>query len=612
MTAQRSSGCWAPSAVMVSLVVETAGRTERFAMQAERGGWFSHTLAVSGEFACHYWFRIDDNINVPDPASRFQPRDVHGPSLLVARDQAWHGTGEWKGRPWRETVIYELHVGTFTPRGTLAAATAKLGYLAKLGITAVELMPLSDFPGKRNWGYDGVLPFAPDSSYGTITDLHRFIDTAHDLGLMVFLDVVYNHFGPEGNYLYVYARPFFTERHHTPWGQAIDFEGGESQTVRRFFIENALFWLEEFGFDGLRLDAVHAIFDTSTPHILEELARAVQEGPGRKRYIHLMLENDANIARYLRWHDDTSGRPCFAAQWNDDIHHAFHTLLTGENEGYYSDYSEAAIDHLGRCLTQGFAWQGEASRYRGGAPRGEPSADLMPTRFIAFLQNHDQIGNRALGERISQLTRPEPLRAATTALLLAPSIPLLFMGQEWAGTSPFLFFCYFEPDLAARVTRGRRKEFAGFAQFRNPRQREHIPDPNREETFCRSILKWQETEVEKHRQWLRFHRRLLRLRQEKIVPLLEAVCAGRATSRRLGHFGLRAEWPLEDGRRLILLLNLGKRPIAPVEPPTGKLIVQVGGAAGNGGHVLPPFFCGWYLQPGVGSPEAGKTGKDHQ
>ena len=547
---------WAPSAGKVDLFIETSGTSSTYPLAPKGDGWFTVKIKVT-ETPCYYRFRVDDGLFVPDPASRFQPRDVHGPSLFVPSKKTGQQTS-WRGRPWRDAVIYELHVGTFTPQGTLSAASAKLDYLADLGITAVELMPLADFPGLRNWGYDGVLPYAPDNSYGTIADLHRFIEAAHARNLMVFLDVVYNHFGPEGNYLYVYAKPFFTDLHRTPWGSSIDFQGDNSQTVRRFFIENALYWLTEFDFDGLRLDAVHAIFDNTKPHLLQELAQEILEGPGRERHIHLMLENDHNNSHYLRWQTE-SGKKCFTAQWNDDIHHALHVLLTGENEGYYVDFSDRAIDYLGRCLTEGFAWQGECSKYRGDKPRGEPSSDLMPTRFVSFLQNHDQIGNRPLGERISRLTNPEALKAATAALLLAPSIPLLFMGQEWAATSPFLFFCHFESDLATQVTKGRRREFAAFSSFRTPRQRSRIPDPNLEETFLRSVLNWQELEMEEHRQWWYFHRNLIRLRHARIVPLLDLIRKKTASYSSLGKYGLRAIWPTLDGRRLELVLNLGEK-----------------------------------------------------
>ena len=502
---------WAPTATTVALFIETTGSIRQLAMAPEKEpGWFAALLKVTGP--CRYWFLIDNSQKVPDPASRYQPDDVHGPSLFVPSASVRGKTdGGWRGRSWPETVIYELHVGTFTPEGTLAAAAGRLDYLADLGITAVELMPLADFPGRRNWGYDGAALFAPDSSYGTAEDLRRFVGEAHARNLMVFLDVVYNHFGPEGNYLGSYAGPFFTDHYKTPWGSAIAFEGPDSGPVRRFFIENALYWLEEFNFDGLRFDAVHAIYDDSETHFLKELAERVREGPGRDRHIHLMLENDNNTAGYLRWRK--KGSDCYQAQWNDDIHHGLHVLLTGELAGYYDDFKDSPIDHLGRCLTEGYAWQGERSPYRGNQPRGEVSRDLMPTRFISFLQNHDQIGNRAFGERISALSRPEALKAATALLLLGPSIPMLFMGQEWATRRPFLFFCDFEPELAALVTKGRREEFAGFPQFQDASQRERIPDPNLEETFLHSKLDWQEMEADSHRQWLLFLLELLKVRQ---------------------------------------------------------------------------------------------------
>ncbi|MFT5701241.1 MAG: maltooligosyltrehalose trehalohydrolase [Desulforhopalus sp.] len=596
---------WAPSAAKVDLFVETTGLTRKITMQGDKDGWFCGTLKVSAQSPCLYWFQIDDDLTVPDPASRYQPSDVHGPSLLAPSSVKKKTAENWRGRPWSETIIYELHVGTFTPQGTLAAAAAKLDYLADLGITAVELMPLADFPGGRNWGYDGVLPYAPDSSYGTVADLHRFVEAAHSRNLMVFLDVVYNHFGPEGNYLYVYAKPFFTDHYRTPWGSAINYQGPGAETVRSFVIENALFWLEEFGFDGLRLDAVHAIFDESKQHILQELAQVVQEGPGRDRHIHLMLENDNNNAHYLRW-STSSGKNCYVAQWNDDIHHAFHVLLTGESEGYYRDFFDTPIDHLGRCLSEGFSWQGQSSPYRGNRSRGEPSVDLMPTRFISFLQNHDQIGNRAMGERLPTLSRPEALRAATAALLLAPAIPLLFMGQEWATTCPFLFFCHFGPDLAAEVTAGRRKEFAGFAQFSSPRQREQIPDPNLEETFTQSTLKWQEMEEKEHRQSLLFHRHLLQLRGKRIVPLLELMWPGQSSYCRLSRHSLRVTWPLRDGRSLLLLLNLGERPVADVAPPPEAEVILATDEIAKKENILPPFFCGWYLNFALASvPDRG-------
>jgi malto-oligosyltrehalose trehalohydrolase len=315
----------------------------------------------------------------------------------------WQDEG-WPGRPWEEAVVYELHVGTFSPEGTFAGVERRLDYLASLGVTAIELMPVGDFPGRWSWGYDGVLPFAPDASYGRPEDLKRLVQAAHARGLMVLLDVVYNHFGPEGNYLHVFARDaFFTERHHTPWGAAINFDGPGAALVRRFFVDNALYWIEEYHFDGLRLDAVHAICDDSATHVLEEIAANVRAGPGRERQVHLVLENDANQSRFLA-RDANAGR-AVTAQWNDDLHHALHAILTGEADGYYADYAAAPQAHLGRCLAEGFAYQGDASPYRRGKARGERSAHLPPGAFVGFLQNHDQVGNRAFtsGQRLSRL-----------------------------------------------------------------------------------------------------------------------------------------------------------------------------------------------------------------
>ncbi len=493
---------------------------------------------------------------VPDPASRFQPHDVNGPSEVIDPNAfAWQDAA-WRGRPWAEAVIYELHVGTFTPQGTFAAARERLDYLRELGVTAIELMPVADFPGRRNWGYDGVFTFAPDSSYGRPEELKELVQAAHRRGMMVFLDVVYNHFGPEGNYLNAYAPQFFTERHCTPWGNGINFDGAESRAVRDFFIHNALYWLEEYHFDGLRLDAVHAITDDSKPHLLTELADAVHRSIPEERQVHLILENDLNQARYLR-----RGEHCrpqaYTAQWNDDIHHALHVLVTGEHDGYYIDYAERTVEHLGRCLTRGFAYQGETSKLREGRARGESTAGVPLTAFVSFLQNHDQIGNRAFGERIASLAAARALRTATAITILAPSPPMLFMGEEYGAIAPFFFFCDFQGDLAAAVTNGRRNEFARFAAFSDPAVRERIPDPNADATFAASKLEWTALEQPAHREWLELYRELLRLRREFIVPRLAAAC--RLTSDYAIHSerALTACWQFADQVELRLAANLG-------------------------------------------------------
>ena len=557
---------WAPAARSVALSLENS-KTMPLPLPPAGQGWFEIT-ASQARAGSLYRFQIDGKTLVPDPAARFEPHDAHGPSEVIDPSAFDWNDGDWRGRPWEEASTYELHVGTFTPEGTFGGAEQKLEYLRDLGITAIELMPLSDFSGARNWGYDGVLPFAPDSSYGRPEDLKQLIQSAHAKGLMVFLDVVYNHFGPDGNYLRVYAPQFFTDRHKTPWGDAINFDGPESRTVRDFFIHNALYWLEEYHFDGLRLDAGHALVDDSTPDILTELATAVRDRFGEERFIHLILENDANIARYLQ-RDKHGAVRLYNAQWNDDIHHALHVLLTGESDGYYADYVQDPMRHLCRCLRDGFAYQGEYSEYHA-SHRGEPSADLPPSAFVCFMQNHDQIGNRALGERISQLAEPKALKAAMEILLLAPSPPLLFMGEEFAANTPFLFFCDFQGDLAAAVTQGRRNEFARFSRFNSVEARSSIPDPNAEQTFQQSKLDWNSLQVDSHSKWLHLYRELLSLRQRMIVPRAGITRGSRGKLSGAYKHDLSIDWFFEDGAQLELRANLGSLP--------GRKVLRLSGA----------------------------------
>jgi len=456
-------------------------------------------------------------------------------------------------------------------------------------------MPVADFPGQRNWGYDGALPFAPDSSYGRPDDLKAFVQAAHERGLMVLLDVVYNHFGPEGNYLHLYAPDFFTERHHTPWGAAINFDGHNSRTVRDFFIHNALYWIEEYRFDGLRLDAVHAIIDDSRPDILDELAQVVRAGPGRERLVHLVLENDHNDARYLlRKKDRPHG---YTAQWNDDIHHACHVLLTGEVDGYYADYADDPGRHLARCLGEGFAWQGEPSVYRGGRSRGGPSSLLPPESFVSFLQDHDQVGNRAFGERLHQLVDADRYRAAVALMLLSPSPPMLFMGEEFGADTPFLFFCDFGGDLREKVSTGRRQEFSRFTRFNDPGLLAAIPDPNAPDTFPASRLDWGCLGREPHRDCLRYYRSLLALRGEKLIPRLNGTRALAAES--LGRGAVRAVWRLGDGSLLTLLVHLGTEAIEGVAPPSVRPLYAWPSADGLTGNRLLPASVLCYLEEGA-------------
>jgi maltooligosyltrehalose trehalohydrolase len=584
---------WAPAARNVELQLEDAGGPRLFPMEPAGGGWFD-LLTDAACAGSRYRYRIEGGTLVPDPASRYQPGDVHGPSMVVDPGAyVWTQTA-WRGRPWHEAVIYELHVGTFTAESTFDGVRKRLDHLVDLGVTAVELMPVADFPGRRNWGYDGVLPYAPDSAYGATDDLKRLIDEAHGRGLMMFLDVVYNHFGPDGNYLHIYAPHFFTQRFATPWGAAIDFARRE---VRDFFIHNALYWLEEYRFDGLRFDAVHAIIDEGSPDILEEIADAVHRRFGDERHIHLVLENDHNAARYLERGEE--GRPrYYVAQWNDDIHHAFHVLATGERAGYYEDYAGRPVEHLGRCLAEGFAYQGEPSPHRGGKSRGEPSAHLPATAFVSFIQNHDQVGNRAFGERISAISEPQVLKTLLAVLLLAPSPPLLFMGEEWGATEPFLFFCDFHDELAESVRQGRRCEFARFPEFRDEAARQRIPDPNAAATFEASRLDWSRIAGEPHAAWLDFYRELLWLRNREIVPHLARLQGNAGGAQRFGEGGLYVTWRLCDGRELALVANFASRTSRkPPVSPRGRLLYGVGDglvqALDNG--ELPPWSAAWFL-----------------
>ena len=401
---------WAPAAHTVELLLHADREPEPIVMQPLGGGWYETTSAQAGH-GTRYAYRIDGKLVVPDPASRHNPQDVHGASEVIDPARFDWAETDWAGRAFEEAVFYELHVGTFTEAGTFSAIAERLDELVDLGITAIELMPVADFPGRRGWGYDGVLSYAPKSGYGHPDDLRRLVQAAHSRGLMVFLDVIYNHFGPDGNYLHAYAPLFFSTRHHTPWGQAINFDGDGSRNVRDFFIHNALYWLEEYDIDGLRLDAVHAILDDSEPDILVELAEAVRTGPGAERPRHLVLENDNNAAHYLVRTAELAPK-WYAAQWNDDLHHVLHVLVTGEADGYYGDYADHPLQYLGRCLTEGFAYQDDPSEYRDGVRRGEHSSHLPPTAFVNFLQNHDQIGNRAFGERLSVLADDAGLHLA--------------------------------------------------------------------------------------------------------------------------------------------------------------------------------------------------------
>jgi maltooligosyltrehalose trehalohydrolase len=548
---------WAPAQREVSVAIK-----DQPLLPMLRGddGWF--TVEAECGAGTRYLYVLQDGTHVPDPAARAQAADVHSESVVVDPSAYRWRQQSWRGRPWPEAVLYELHVGAF---GGFNGVARELSRLADLGITAIELMPIAEFPGARNWGYDGVLPFAPEHSYGSPDDLKALVDAAHDHGLMIFLDVVYNHFGPDGNYLHAYAPEMFRDDVTTPWGPAIDFR---QRQVRRYFIDNAFYWLIEYRFDGLRFDAVHAISD---PDWLDQMAAEVRATIEPEREIHLVLENDDNTATHLA--DN------FDAQWNDDGHHVLHSLLTGERGGYYADYADEPAARLARSLKEGFIYQGEPSPYRDGKRRGSPSANLPPTAFVLFLQNHDQIGNRAFGERLTTLADPAALEAAIALQLLCPQIPLIFMGEEQASLSPFLFFTDHNPDLAKAVREGRRREFSHFAEFSNPENLAKIPDPNAVETFERSRPAAHLTYAGVREA---LYRQLLALRAAEIVPRLEGASA--LDARALAPAAVLARWRMSDGSVLTLACNLGTTPAA-IPEQTRKLLFATSEAAATAAGV---------------------------
>jgi maltooligosyltrehalose trehalohydrolase len=536
---------WAPSVDRLTLEIEDE---KPVAMTAEDDGWFRAVRHAPA--GTKYRFRLPDGLAVPDPASRLQSGDVHGWSVVVdPLAHEWHNV-DWRGRPWHEAIVYEVHAGAM---GGFSGIAEKLEALRDLGVTAIEIMPIADFPGRHNWGYDGVLPYAPDEAYGTPGELKTLIDKAHGLGLMVMLDVVYNHFGPDGAYLHAYAKQFFDEGKHTPWGAAIDFRRPE---VQGYFIQNALYWLNEYRVDGLRFDAVHAIEE---PAFLPALAQAVRSGVEEGRHVHLILEHEGNKASLLG-----GGPRKFDAQWADDAHHCLHVLLTGESEGYYADYTDAAA-LLAKALSEGFSYQGQISPR--GQRRGEPSGDLPPTAFVFCLQNHDQIGNRAMGERLSVLADPEALRAAVALLLLAPQIPMIFMGEEVGSIAPFLYFTDHGEELAKLVRDGRRKEFAHFAAFADEKRRAAIPDPNARETFELSVPDPMDADPVMHAHY----KVLLGLRHRHLVDKIPGTKSLGAAA--LGATGVLARWTMGDGAELILASNLGEKTVA-IDAVDGTLLFE--------------------------------------
>ncbi|MDR0181911.1 malto-oligosyltrehalose trehalohydrolase [Lysobacter arvi] len=568
---------WAPGAS--SVAVELDG-DRREPMSRERDGAFEAVLPATP--GTRYRYRIDDGFAVPDPASRWQPDGVDGPSAVHDRDAYAWTHANWRGRPWRDAVLYELHVGTC---GGFAGVRAQLPRLAALGITAIELMPVAEFAGTRNWGYDGVLPYAPCSAYGTPETLKALIDDAHGLGLMVLLDVVYNHFGPAGNHLGRYASAFFRQDRASAWGESIDFD---REPVRRYFIDNALMWLREYRFDGLRLDAVHAIEPTA---FLDELREEIH-GALPDRHVHLVLENERNQASLL-----ARG---YTAQWNDDFHNALHVLLTGEDEAYYANHADDPTARLARVLAEGFDYQGETNAQ--GEARGEPSGDLPPSKFVVFAQNHDQVGNRACGERLASLVSEPALRAALALTALTPMIPLFFMGEPWGSRTPFLFFTDFQPPLDEKVREGRRREFAKFSAFADEARRAAIPDPNAPETFQASIVDIADSDHGDGARWSAWFKSLLQARRRHLQPHIDQARA--IGARVIGPKAVQAAWSLGE-QTLRIAVNFGDEPVPCGPWPAGEIVhaelphtdaVQLSDTQ----RVLPP--CGFLAHVAPANP----------
>ncbi len=547
---------WAPHADRVSVrLLHDRGPVE-LDLEPRATGIFERTVPDAGA-GTDYFYRLDGLCDRPDPVSRYQPAGVHGPSRVIdPRRYRWSEAG-WQGVEQSKLVIYEVHVATFTEAGTFEAAILHLPELCDLGITALELMPVAEFPGERNWGYDGVFPYAPHGHYGGPCGLRRLVDAAHGLGLAVILDVVYNHLGPDGNVLAEFG-PYFTDRHRTPWGPAVNLDGPESTEVRRYFRDNALYWLQEYRLDGLRLDAVHAMYDHSDNHFLAELAESVRSlGEKLGRRVHLIAESDLNDPRLVRRRAE--GGYGLGAIWNDDFHHAVHAALTGERAGYYVDFG--GIKPLAKALSERFVYNGVYSRFRRGH-HGAPARDLPTDRFVVFIQNHDQIGNRALGERLSTLVSRERLRLAAALLLLSPYVPLLFMGEEYGETNPFLYFVSHEDTrLIDAIRRGRRQEFAAL------HRQEAFPDPNDELTFQRSRLHRDLGRSASQSQLRGLYRQLLQLRREEPALRPGATEVHTACDPEKGWIVMEYRPPV--GRAAFAAFHLGEAPIEAPAPLVG-------------------------------------------
>ena len=583
---------WAPDAKRVEVVLEGGGAGS-FPLQGGDGGVFAGEVAAA-KAGTDYRYRLDGGDPRPDPVSRWQPAGVHGPSRVVDPSGFRWTDARWKGLEMADYVIYELHVGTFTAAGTFDAAIDRLAELKALGLTAIEIMPVAEFPGARNWGYDGVSLYAPHSAYGGPEALRRLVNAAHEAGLAVVLDVVYNHVGPEGNYLPLYG-PYFTETYKTPWGPAVNYDGADSTEVRRFVIENALYWVSEYHVDALRLDAIHGIYDFGARHVLQELVERVHEqARALGRAVQVIAESDLNDPRVVR--SPKVGGLGFDAQWSDDFHHSVHALLTGEDKGYYADFG--GVDALAKALGERFVYDGRHSPHRR-RKHGAPVGDVSGDHFVIAIQNHDQVGNRAAGERLSALLSFEQQKLAAALLLLSPYVPLLFMGEEYGETNPFQYFVsHGDEKLVEAVREGRRKEFAAFGWG------DEVPDPQSEETFGRSKLDWGKSRQSPHKELRALYRDLLRLRQ--MEPALRPGDATVTVRHDAVRRWITVELTPDDANAVLALFNLaesaqavplpdgddGWDPLlstddAPYRPSPGATPDDTGAAGGT--VTLPPY-----------------------
>lgn len=578
---------WAPNAHLIEL--ESNGR--RIPMTRGSGGWFS----LDADFIGHgddYAFRVDGKGPFPDPRSPWQPYGVYGPSRWVDHAGFAWSDKNWQQPPLKSALIYELHVGTFTREGTFDAIIEKLDYLADLGVTHVELMPVAQFSGNRGWGYDGVDLYAPHHAYGGPEGLKRLVDGCHRRGLAVLLDVVYNHLGPAGNYLGHFG-PYFTRRYATPWGDAVNLDGPGSDEVRRFFVDNALMWLRDYHIDGLRIDAVHAIVDMSAMHFLEALASEVGNLEAELgRHLVLIAESDLNDPRVVRCPE--LGGYGVDAQWNEDFHHALHAVLTGEQSGYYQDFGR--LSDLAKALMHGLVYDGCYSVYRS-RHHGRPATGLSGHSFVGCLQNHDQVGNRAMGERTSHLLTPSRLKIGAALVLTAPFIPMLFQGEEWGASSPFLYFTdHQDPELAGAVRRGRQEEFAAFGW--DP---ESIPDPQAEETFLCSRLDWEESIKSPHREISQWYRRLIHLRRS--LPALSDARMQQISV----HFDEEARWLTMNRGSVLVACNLADRgqriPCSALEGKHVAACSEQGAVITDNGIVLPGYAVAILTGGGRAHPE---------